>query len=135
MDLSTKWSSLPTAPSLKNLTEAGFGVPKAEQHAAVQDITKAHVESFDLAVTDGLCRAVQSIPPLEFMFKNDRISLAFVEATVYKPVVGKGSICSDLRVFPAECRGRRCSYRGKLVVSFVCTASVVFTDYQCEASA
>jgi DNA-directed RNA polymerase I subunit RPA2 len=59
----------------------------------------------------------QAIRPLEFMFKNDRISLAFVEATIFKPVVGKGSICRDLRVFPAECRGRRCSYRGKLVVS------------------
>uniref|UniRef100_A0A4W5R978 DNA-directed RNA polymerase n=1 Tax=Hucho hucho TaxID=62062 RepID=A0A4W5R978_9TELE len=115
MDFASKWSSLLTSPSLKHLTEAGFGIPKEKQHAAVQDLTKAHIESFDQAVSDGLCRAVQAIRPLEFMFKNDRISLAFVEATIFKPVVGKGSICRDLRVFPAECRGRRCSYRGKLV--------------------
>lgn len=59
MDYTTKWSILPTAPSLKNLTEPGFGQPKTQQHAAVQDLTKAHIESFDQAVTDGLCRAVQ----------------------------------------------------------------------------
>uniref|UniRef100_A0A8C7QA41 DNA-directed RNA polymerase subunit beta n=1 Tax=Oncorhynchus mykiss TaxID=8022 RepID=A0A8C7QA41_ONCMY len=115
MDFASKWSSLLTSPSLKHLTEAGYGIPKEKQHAAVQDLTKAHIESFDQAVSEGLCRAVQAIRPLEFMFKNDRISLAFVEATIFKPVVGKGSICRDLRVFPAECRGRRCSYRGKLV--------------------
>lgn len=58
----------------------------------------------------------QSIPPLEFTVKEDRISIAFVEATMYNPMVAKGSICRDIKVFPAECRGRRCSYKGKLVV-------------------
>ncbi|XP_023281560.1 DNA-directed RNA polymerase I subunit RPA2 [Seriola lalandi dorsalis] len=115
MDYSTKWSNLPKAPSLKNLTQGGFGVLKEAQHAAVQDLTKAHIESFDQAVTDGLSRVVQAIPPLEFTIKNDRISLSFVEATVYNPVVAKGNICKEMRVFPAECRGRRCSYKGKLV--------------------
>uniref|UniRef100_A0A4W6D2E0 DNA-directed RNA polymerase n=1 Tax=Lates calcarifer TaxID=8187 RepID=A0A4W6D2E0_LATCA len=115
MDFSAKWSNLPKAPSLKNLTQGGFGVLKETQHAAVQDLTKAHIESFDQAVTDGLSRVVQAIPPLEFMVKNDRISLSFVEATIYNPVVSKGSICREMRVFPAECRGRRCSYKGKLV--------------------
>lgn len=59
MDFSTKWTNLPTAPSLKNLTEGGFGALKKEQHAAVQDLTKAHIESFDQTVTDGLSRVVQ----------------------------------------------------------------------------
>uniref|UniRef100_A0A3Q3J2Z8 DNA-directed RNA polymerase subunit beta n=1 Tax=Monopterus albus TaxID=43700 RepID=A0A3Q3J2Z8_MONAL len=115
MDFSTKWNSLPKGPSLKNLTEGGFGVIKESQHEAVQDLTKAHIESFDQAVTDGLSRVVQAIPPLEFMVKNERVSLSFVEATIYNPVVAKGSICREMRMFPAECRGRRCSYKGKLV--------------------
>uniref|UniRef100_A0A8C9R8U0 DNA-directed RNA polymerase subunit beta n=1 Tax=Scleropages formosus TaxID=113540 RepID=A0A8C9R8U0_SCLFO len=109
------WSAAPSAPSLKHLTQAGFGVPPREQHAAVQELVKAHVESFNQAVTDGLCRAVQAIPPFEFTFRNDRITLAFVEAVIHKPVVAKGTVCQDPRVFPAECRGRRCTYRGKLV--------------------
>ncbi|XP_047459799.1 DNA-directed RNA polymerase I subunit RPA2 [Mugil cephalus] len=115
MDFSTKWSNLPKAPSLKNLTEGRFGELKETQHAAVQDLTKAHIESFDQAVTEGLNRVVQAIPPLEFTVKNDRISLVFVEATLHNPMVAKGSICREMKVFPAECRGRRCSYRGKLV--------------------
>ncbi|XP_028983272.1 DNA-directed RNA polymerase I subunit RPA2 [Betta splendens] len=115
MDSLGKWSSLPQGPSLKNLTEGGFGALKETQHAAVQDLTKAHIESFDQAVTDGLSRVVQAIPPLEFTVKNETISLSFVEATIYHPMVAKGSICSETRVFPAECRGRRSSYKGKLV--------------------
>ncbi|XP_034464852.1 DNA-directed RNA polymerase I subunit RPA2 [Hippoglossus hippoglossus] len=115
MDFSTKWSNLPTGPSLKNLTQGGFGVLKETQHEAVQDLTKAQIESFDQAVTSGLIRVVQAIPPLEFAVKNDRISLSFVEASINNPVVAKGNVCRDMRVFPAECRGRRCSYKGKLV--------------------
>lgn len=115
MDFSTKWTNLPTGPSLQNLTDGEFGSLKEASHPAVQDLTKAHIESFNQAVTDGLSRVVQAIPPLEFMFKNDKISLAFVDATIHSPVVAKGSICREMKVFPAECRGRRCSYKGKMV--------------------
>lgn len=59
MDFSSKWSNLAKGPSLKNLTDGGFGALKASQHAAVQDLTRAHIESFDQAVTDGLSRVVQ----------------------------------------------------------------------------
>lgn len=64
-----------------------------------------------------LFRLPQSIRPLEFTVKNDKLSIGFVEATMYSPMVAKGSICKDMNVYPAECRGRRCSYKGKLVVS------------------
>ena len=64
MDFSTKWDDLSKGPSLKHLSEPGFGVPKEKQHAAIQDITKAHTESFDQAVTDGLSRVVQVSPPV-----------------------------------------------------------------------
>uniref|UniRef100_A0A671KNK8 DNA-directed RNA polymerase subunit beta n=1 Tax=Sinocyclocheilus anshuiensis TaxID=1608454 RepID=A0A671KNK8_9TELE len=114
MDLN-KWCNLKSEPSLKHLTETGFGVPKEKQRVSVQELVKAHIESFDQAVTDGLCRVVEAIPPMEFMYKGDRISLSFVEAIIHTPAVSKGGISSDLRVFPAECRGRRCTYRGKLV--------------------
>lgn len=59
MDLSGKWGNLPKCPSLKNLTDRKFGVLRENQDAAVQDLTKAHIESFDQAVTDGLNRVVQ----------------------------------------------------------------------------
>lgn len=58
MDLN-KWCNLKSEPSLKHLTEAGFGVPKEKQRVSVQELVKAHIESFDQAVTDGLCRVVE----------------------------------------------------------------------------
>ncbi|XP_027863285.1 DNA-directed RNA polymerase I subunit RPA2 isoform X1 [Xiphophorus couchianus] len=115
MEPSDKWANLPQGPSLKNLTDGGFGKLKDKQHPAVQDLTKAHIESFNQAVTEGLARVVLAIPPLEFMFRQDKVTLAFVEASIHNPVVTKGSVCTEMKVYPAECRGRRCSYKGKLV--------------------
>ncbi|MGH0158820.1 UNVERIFIED_CONTAM: hypothetical protein FKN15_039089 [Acipenser sinensis] len=65
---------------------------------------------FDFMVDEDL----KAICPLEFMFKNERITIAFVDAVISPPMVPKGSICKYLQVFPAECRGRRSSYRGKI---------------------
>lgn len=59
MDLSSQWSNLPKYPSLKILTEGSFGALKETQHEAVQGLTKAHIESFDQAITDGLNSVVQ----------------------------------------------------------------------------
>ncbi|XP_041043934.1 DNA-directed RNA polymerase I subunit RPA2 [Carcharodon carcharias] len=116
-----KWSSLcgeeRLRPSLKNLTDpelrAGRVAPE-QQHQALQELVRAHLDSYDQAVSEGLARAVQAIPPLEFNYRNERISLAFVDACISPAMVPKGSICSDLRIYPAECRGRRSTYKGKL---------------------
>jgi DNA-directed RNA polymerase I subunit RPA2 len=59
----------------------------------------------------------QAIPPFEFAFKDERISLTIVDAVISPPTVPKGTICKELKVYPAECRGRRSTYRGKLTVS------------------
>ncbi|XP_057697376.1 DNA-directed RNA polymerase I subunit RPA2 [Corythoichthys intestinalis] len=115
MDDSEEWNDVAKSPSLKNLTDGGFGVLKDKQCKAVQDLVRAHIESFDQALGEGLNRVVQSIPPLEFMSKEVRIGLTFVDACVFPPAVSKGSVCRETRVFPAECRGRRCSYRGRIV--------------------
>ncbi|KAM7172028.1 DNA-directed RNA polymerase I subunit RPA2 [Macrochelys suwanniensis] len=109
-----QWRSLPERPSLAPLTAPGYGRPRERQRPALQELTRAHIESFNLAVGEGLHRAVQAIPALEFAFKNERITLAVVGAVISPPMVPKGSICKELKVYPAECRGRRSTYRGKL---------------------
>ncbi|GCB75911.1 hypothetical protein scyTo_0015394 [Scyliorhinus torazame] len=115
-----KWGSLcgeeRLQPSLKNLTDPALRTQRVgpKQHQALQELVRAHVDSFDQAVSEGLARAVQAIPPLEFNYRNERISLSFVDAFISPPMVPKGSICSDLRIYPAECRGRRSTYKGKL---------------------
>ncbi|XP_025021432.1 DNA-directed RNA polymerase I subunit RPA2 isoform X2 [Python bivittatus] len=114
MDAACKWRNLPSGPSLKHLTAPDYGLPREQQRPALQDLARAHIESFNYSVSEGLIRAVQDIPPLEFAFRNDRITLAFSGATISPPMVPKGSICKELKVYPAECRARRSTYRGKL---------------------
>uniref|UniRef100_A0A8I5UGV1 DNA-directed RNA polymerase subunit beta n=1 Tax=Pongo abelii TaxID=9601 RepID=A0A8I5UGV1_PONAB len=55
-----------------------------------------------------------AIPPFEFAFKDERISFTILDAVISPPTVPKGTICKEVNVYPAECRGRRCTYRGKL---------------------
>uniref|UniRef100_A0A8C9M7G3 DNA-directed RNA polymerase n=1 Tax=Panthera tigris altaica TaxID=74533 RepID=A0A8C9M7G3_PANTA len=114
MDPSGRWQSLPKGPSLKHLTDPSYGIPREQQKPALQELTRAHVESFNYAVREGLSHAVQAIPPFEFAFKDERISLTIVDAVISPPMVPKGNICKELNIYPAECRGRRSTYRGKL---------------------
>ncbi|XP_007446075.1 PREDICTED: DNA-directed RNA polymerase I subunit RPA2 isoform X4 [Lipotes vexillifer] len=114
MDPGGRWRHLPSGPSLKHLTDPSYGIPRERQKPALQELTRAHVESFNYAVREGLSYAVQAIPPFEFAFKDERISLTIVDAVISPPTVPKGSICKELNVYPAECRGRRSTYRGKL---------------------
>lgn len=55
-------------PSLKHLTDPSYGVPREQQKPALQELTQAHVESFNYAVREGLGHAVQvsaapQVPP------------------------------------------------------------------------
>uniref|UniRef100_A0A8C0YWV7 DNA-directed RNA polymerase n=2 Tax=Canis lupus familiaris TaxID=9615 RepID=A0A8C0YWV7_CANLF len=114
MDAPGRWQNLPSGPSLKHLTDPSYGIPQEQQKPALQELTRAHVESFNYAVREGLSHAVQAIPPFEFAFKDERISLTIVDAVISPPMVPKGNICKELNIYPAECRGRRSTYRGKL---------------------
>uniref|UniRef100_A0A8D0HFD5 Uncharacterized protein n=1 Tax=Sphenodon punctatus TaxID=8508 RepID=A0A8D0HFD5_SPHPU len=59
MEAACKWGGLPTGPSLKHLTEPGYGFPKKQQVLALQELTRAHIDSFNHAVGEGLHLAVQ----------------------------------------------------------------------------
>uniref|UniRef100_A0A8C5JV84 DNA-directed RNA polymerase subunit beta n=1 Tax=Jaculus jaculus TaxID=51337 RepID=A0A8C5JV84_JACJA len=114
MDLDGRWRSLPSGPSLKHLTNPSYGTPPEQQKAALQDLTRAHVDSFNYAVSEGLSHAVQAIPPFEFAFNDERVTLTIVDAVISPPSVPKGTICKEFNIYPAECRGRRSTYRGRL---------------------
>ncbi|XP_055099086.1 DNA-directed RNA polymerase I subunit RPA2 isoform X5 [Symphalangus syndactylus] len=114
MDPGSQWRNLPSGPSLKHLTDPSYGIPREQQKTALQELTRAHVESFNYAVHEGLGLAVQAIPPFEFTFKDERISFTILDAVISPPTVPKGTICKEVNIYPAECRGRRSTYRGKL---------------------
>lgn len=59
MDPGSRWRGLPREPSLKHLTDPSYGVPPEQQKPALQELTQAHVESFNYAVREGLGHAVQ----------------------------------------------------------------------------
>lgn len=59
MEAACKWRDLPDSPSLKHLTEPSYGLGKEQQLSALQELTRAHVESFNYAVGEGLHLAVQ----------------------------------------------------------------------------
>lgn len=114
MESTQKWHSLPSQPSLKHLTDPSYGRPAKKLSDSLQDLTRAHIESFNEAMTNGLYQAVKAMKPLEFTVKSDRVSLVIVDAVISPPMVPKGSLCKEPKIYPSECRGRRSTYRGKL---------------------
>uniref|UniRef100_A0A2K6Q3B9 Uncharacterized protein n=1 Tax=Rhinopithecus roxellana TaxID=61622 RepID=A0A2K6Q3B9_RHIRO len=54
MDPGSRWRNLPNGPTLKHLTDPSYGIPREQQKAALQELTRAHVESFNYAVHEGL---------------------------------------------------------------------------------
>lgn len=62
-------------------------------------------------------RLLQDIPPVELALKDSRVALTVVGVAISPPVVPKGTLCQEVKVFPAECRGLRSTYRGRLTVS------------------
>lgn len=59
MEAACKWRDLPDSPSLKHLTEPSYRLIKEQQLSALQGLTRAHIESFNHAVSEGLHRAIQ----------------------------------------------------------------------------
>ncbi|KAK6489949.1 DNA-directed RNA polymerase I subunit RPA2 isoform X2 [Huso huso] len=99
MGSTSKWSNLPSGPSLKNLTEPGYGVPKKEQHRAVQELTRAHTESFDQAISDGLSRAVQA----DVSWSVNGIPKGIIKQSLgFVPIMVKSKLCNLYRLPPKD---------------------------------
>lgn len=109
----------PDKPSLKPIQDSHYGRIPMEQNKVLQEIAKAHIESFDWAMTDGLPLAIKQIEPLEFMVGKSRVRVQISSAEVSCPQVARTAVnCRSLKVFPRECRLRRITYRGRIEVVF-----------------
>lgn len=111
--------SFPEVPSLKRTLTSDFGKLENEQYKVIQSVSKAHIESFNYVLKEGLSRAVADIPPCEFALPNgDRVKLELKDAFIGNPMISKGTIgVVTPQVYPAECRNRGTTYKGKLDVS------------------
>lgn len=93
-------------------------------------MSKAHVESFNYVLREGLSRAVADIPPCEFALPNgDRVKLEIRDPYIGSPMISKNTIgVVTPQVYPAECRNRGTTYRGKLDVTVVWSLNGVHQD-------
>lgn len=120
----------PEKPSLEKTLTSDFGKLTSKQYKVIQDVSKAHVESFNYMLKEGLSRAVADIPPCEFGLPNgDRIKLELRDPYIGSPMISKNTIgVVTPQVYPAECRNRGTTYRGKLDVTIVWSMNGVQQD-------
>ncbi len=84
------------------------------------DITGPHVQSYNYIIDEGIQRAAEDIFPERFKLPNDEaVTIKFVSASLGFPTFGGGGdqnkkIHEVRRLYPAECRQRGVTYRGKL---------------------
>lgn len=109
----------------KLLTSPDYGKPNKEQHLLLQTVTQAHVESFNYFMNDGLQKVVKHLEPVEFMtdgngtMSSTKMSIAVKSILIYNPKVSEGNRHAlQSKVFPAECRERRATYKGDVYVHF-----------------
>ncbi|CAH3030121.1 unnamed protein product [Porites evermanni] len=106
-------------PNLKNLTRENFGKLSNQQHKALQDLIRPHIESFNFMSEEGLSLAVEGIFPQEFLLGNgQKVTLYFTDASIGVPTLSENNLhATQYKVFPSECRERGTTYKAKLQVT------------------
>lgn len=124
------WDDIPLQPSLKNLQKRDFWRINEKQYKLIQEISKAHIESFNFITRIGLYKAIETIPPIEYELPNgDRIKLEIKDASIgYPNMSGTNHHSTSLEIYPAECRSRGVTYKGKLQISFQWSKNGILQD-------
>ncbi|XP_064648156.1 DNA-directed RNA polymerase I subunit RPA2-like [Lineus longissimus] len=108
-------------PEFTNLWSPDYGRPPKVQHQPLQDLTKPHIDSFNYMIREGLAKSVRCMQPLSFKLKNGDIAeFSVVDVNIFAPEVPSGNYkVSDTKVYPAECRQRGTSYKGRIQVKLL----------------
>ncbi|GFV26919.1 DNA-directed RNA polymerase I subunit RPA2 [Trichonephila clavipes] len=116
-------------PSLRDFQTPHFGIPKKKQDKVLQDASIAHVASFNYVLREGIGHVVKNIPPLEIGLPNgDRIQVNIINAAIGMPGVKQGTIAKTIKVYPAECRNRCVTYKGRLLLTISWSKNGVVQD-------
>lgn len=126
VDVREVWEELkriPDHPSLERLTdgtyskinkkqhdvscsfydEKPFALINISHHQVIQKISRAHIDSFDFMLEEGLPKGVKNIKPLEMMLPNgDKLKISIMDVVVGNPRVSKDAIAKTSIVFPSE---------------------------------
>ncbi|XP_059177244.1 DNA-directed RNA polymerase I subunit RPA2-like [Physella acuta] len=107
-----------------------FGKPKEKQHVKCQDLTKAHIESYNYFLTSGLQKLVKHMDAVEFnlgeegeAFNNLRCALSFSKVSILPPKVSTANKMSvNSKIYPSECREGGSSYMGdvQVIINYSC---------------
>lgn len=75
-----------------------------------------HVDSFNYMLDDGLAEAVENLLPVYVTLANgDKVELKIEHVQIQRPTVPSGTIgVKNHKIYPAECRQRAATYKGKL---------------------
>ncbi|KAK7499458.1 hypothetical protein BaRGS_00009433 [Batillaria attramentaria] len=94
------------------------GVPRDRQHTAMQELTRPHIDSFNFLLHEGLNKIVQHMLPVEFETPAGQKCAVFLEEVNIVPprLPESNKMTNTMKVYPAECRERRATYRGDVIV-------------------
>ncbi|XP_067125570.1 DNA-directed RNA polymerase I subunit RPA2 [Centruroides vittatus] len=127
----TLWDKIPLYPSLKNVQKQDFWKPNETQYKLLQDVSRAHIESFNFITRLGLYKAIENIPPVEYELPNgDRVKLEIKDASIgYPNICGANNLHAvSLQLYPSECRASGITYKSKLEVSLQWSKNGIVQD-------
>ncbi|KAK7111027.1 DNA-directed RNA polymerase I subunit RPA2-like [Littorina saxatilis] len=94
------------------------GVPREQQWAALQELTKPHIDSFNYLLHEGLNKIVQHMLPVQFEISGGkRYSIFIQDMTILSPRLPESNkVAITNKVYPAECRERCTTYKGDVMI-------------------
>ncbi|XP_029641029.1 DNA-directed RNA polymerase I subunit RPA2 isoform X1 [Octopus sinensis] len=103
----------------KALNSPNYGSLHDKQHNLIQYLVRSHVDSFNFMLANTLQRSLESLPEHAFRTEYGQIiSFNIKDIFIGNPTVSKSNVSGATQMlYPAECRQRRISYTGPLIVT------------------
>lgn len=77
-------------------------------------MSKAHIESFNFMVNEGIQKGIENINPIGFELPTgDRIVIQIMDCFIHYPT-NNDNMYNATKLYPAECRMAKTSYKGKV---------------------
>ncbi|PVD31138.1 hypothetical protein C0Q70_10416 [Pomacea canaliculata] len=107
-----------SAMSALERLDVNGGQPKENQHKALQELTKPHIDSFNHMIRHGIHDIVEHMLPVEFELPGGQQCALYLKGISILPprLPDTNKVSVSSKIYPAECRERRSTYRGDVQV-------------------